>query len=106
MFRAPGIPATGKYLRIPMIAVVNIRGDKLYHEHIYWDQLTVLFQMGLMPEYLKFPYPLAQGKVPEGGKTFEYHVPGAGDDTAAKLLDETAFESNKLFQFKVREVPE
>jgi carboxymethylenebutenolidase len=89
-----------------MVGIVNIRGDKLYHEHIYWDQVTVLFQMGLMPDYLKFPYPLADGRVAAAGNKFEYHVPGAGDETAAKLLDETALESNELFNYKVREVPE
>jgi carboxymethylenebutenolidase len=87
-----------------MIGVVNVRGDKLYHEHIYWDQLTVLFQLNLMPEYLDFPYPKADGQLPKEGMKFEYHVPGAGDETVVKLVDETAIESNKLFEFKVREV--
>lgn len=32
----PGVPPSGSKLRIPMIAVVNIRGDRLYHEHIWW----------------------------------------------------------------------
>jgi len=35
-----------------MTSVVNVRGDRLYHEHIAWDQATVLVQLGLMPEYL------------------------------------------------------
>jgi carboxymethylenebutenolidase len=30
----PGVPPTGKRVEIPFIAVVNIRGDRLYHEHI------------------------------------------------------------------------
>lgn len=32
----PGVPPSGKKLEIPMMAVVNIRGDRLYHEHIWW----------------------------------------------------------------------
>lgn len=32
----PGVPPTGKHIEIPMMAVVNIRGDRLYHEHIWW----------------------------------------------------------------------
>ncbi len=31
-----------------MLAVVNFRGDKLYQEHIYWDQASVLVQIGLL----------------------------------------------------------
>ncbi|KLT38962.1 hypothetical protein CC85DRAFT_288991 [Cutaneotrichosporon oleaginosum] len=32
----PGVPATGNKIELPMMAVVNIRGDRLYHEHIWW----------------------------------------------------------------------
>lgn len=44
----PGIAPTGKYVEVPMTAVVNFRGAKLYHEHIAWDQATVLVQTGLL----------------------------------------------------------
>jgi len=44
----PNVAPTGKYLEVPMIAVVNFRGAKLYHEHIWWDQATVLVQAGLL----------------------------------------------------------
>ena len=30
-FFLPGVPATGKKLSIPMIAVVSVRGDRLYN---------------------------------------------------------------------------
>jgi len=30
------------------VAIVNFRGDKLYHEHIYWDPARVLVQIGLL----------------------------------------------------------
>ena len=39
---------TGKYFEVPMLAVVCFRGDKLYNEHIYWDQASVLVQIGLL----------------------------------------------------------
>jgi hypothetical protein len=68
----PGIPATNKKVRVPFTSVVNIRGDRLYHEHIAWDQASVLRQLGLLPEYLPFPYPLPDGRVPGKGKRFEY----------------------------------
>lgn len=87
-----------------MTSVVNVRGDRLYHEHIAWDQATVLIQLGLMPEYLPFPYPLADGRTPAPGKKFEYRVPAGGAETADKLVDETAVPSNAMFEFAVREV--
>ena len=63
----PGIAPTGKYVEIPLVAIVNFRGDKLYHEHIYWDQASVLVQIGKLD--------------PAG-------LPVAGIETAKKLLDE------------------
>ncbi len=44
----PGVPPTGKYVEIPLVAIVCFRGNKLYHEHIYWDQASVLVQIGLL----------------------------------------------------------
>jgi len=44
----PGIAPTGKRVEVPIIAIVNFRGDKLYNEHIYWDQASVLVQIGLL----------------------------------------------------------
>ncbi|PLN74943.1 hypothetical protein BDW42DRAFT_181499 [Aspergillus taichungensis] len=101
----PGIPPTGKPLRIPFTSVVNIRGDRLYHEHIAWDQATVLVQLGLMPDYLPYPYPLPGGQTPQLGKRFEYRVPAAGVDTATKLQNEHLVPSNEMIEtYKIREV--
>ena len=44
----PGVAPTGKYVEIPLVAIVRFRGDKLYNEHIYWDQASVLVQIGLL----------------------------------------------------------
>lgn len=44
----PGVPATGKHVKIPLIVVVHFRDGKLAHEHIYWDQASVLVQLGLI----------------------------------------------------------
>jgi len=104
--RIPGVPPTFKRLSIPFTSIVNIRGDRLYHEHIAWDQGTVLRQLGLLPEYLPFPYALPGGKEPAEGNRFEYRVPVAGGETARKLVDENALPSNELIAFAVREVSE
>src|SRR5262245_21418871 len=44
----PGIPPTGKRVEVPLVAVVRFRDGKLAHEHIYWDQASVLVQIGLL----------------------------------------------------------
>jgi carboxymethylenebutenolidase len=44
----PGVKPTGKFVEVPLIAIVRFRGDKLYNEHIYWDQASVLVQIGLL----------------------------------------------------------
>ncbi len=44
----PGIEPTGKRVEVPLVAIVKLRGDKLAHEHIYWDQASVLTQLGLL----------------------------------------------------------
>ena len=44
----PGVPPTGKPVEVPLVAIVRLRGGKLAHEHIYWDQASVLVQIGLI----------------------------------------------------------
>ena len=44
----PGIAPTGKRVEIPLVAIVQFRDGKLAHEHIYWDQASVLVQIGLL----------------------------------------------------------
>ena len=72
----PGVAPTGKHVEVPLVAIVCFRGDKLYHEHIYWDQASVLVQIGLLD---------AAG------------LPVAGVATAEKVLDETK-PSNTLMK--------
>jgi carboxymethylenebutenolidase len=44
----PNVLPTGRFIEIPMLVVVTFRGDKLFNEHIYWDQASVLVQAGLL----------------------------------------------------------
>ncbi len=44
----PGVTPTGRHVRVALVAIVKMSGDKLLHEHIYWDQATVLVQLGLL----------------------------------------------------------
>ncbi|OTA92917.1 hypothetical protein M434DRAFT_396042 [Hypoxylon sp. CO27-5] len=101
---APGIPATGRSISVPFTSVVNIRGDRLYHEHINWDQATLLRQLGLLPDYLPFPYPIAGEESVAHNKSFEYRLPVAGIESAHKFTNESSMESNTMLQYEYREV--
>jgi carboxymethylenebutenolidase len=72
----PGVAPTGKKVEIPLVAIIKFRGDKLYHEHIYWDQASVLVQIGLISDEF---------------------LPVAGVATQRKLIDEN-LPSNSLMK--------
>jgi carboxymethylenebutenolidase len=44
----PGIAPTGKRVEVPVVVIVQFRDGKLAHEHLYWDQASVLIQLGLL----------------------------------------------------------
>ncbi len=72
----PGIPPTGKPVEVPLIVVVHFREGKLAHEHIYWDQASVLVQIGLLDAE---------------------KLPVAGVESARKVLD-PALPANALIE--------
>jgi carboxymethylenebutenolidase len=62
----PGVPPTHRHVDIPLVVVVGFRDGKLAHERIYWDQASVLKQIGLLTDP---------------------SLPVFGAETAHKLLD-------------------
>src|ERR1700683_5806495 len=46
----PGIAPTNRYVEVALVAIVRFRDGKLAHEHIYWDQVSVLQQVGLLTD--------------------------------------------------------
>ena len=44
----PGVAPTGKTVEMAVAVIVGFQGDKISHEHIYWDQAGVLVQIGLI----------------------------------------------------------
>jgi carboxymethylenebutenolidase len=44
----PGVAPTNRRVEVPLVAIVKFRDGKLAHEHIYWDQASVLKQIGLL----------------------------------------------------------
>jgi len=47
-FMLPGIAPTGRKVRVPTVVVMGFEGQKIAYEHIYWDQASVLLQLGLL----------------------------------------------------------
>jgi carboxymethylenebutenolidase len=43
----PGVSATGRKVEFALVGIIGFRGGKVAHEHIYWDQATVLSQLGV-----------------------------------------------------------
>jgi carboxymethylenebutenolidase len=70
----PGLAPTGKRVEVPLVVVVHFREGKLAREHIYWDQASVLVQLGLLDPAV---------------------LPVAGRETARKALD-PRLPSNEL----------
>ena len=46
----PGIAPTNRFVEVALVAIVRFRDGKLAHEHIYWDQASVLKQIGLLTD--------------------------------------------------------
>jgi carboxymethylenebutenolidase len=46
----PGVAPTNRYVEVPLVVIVRFRDGKLAHEHIYWDQASVLKQIGLLDD--------------------------------------------------------
>ena len=62
----PGIPPTGRPVEVPLVVVVQLGAGRIVCERIYWDQASVLVQLGLLDAS---------------------RLPAAGAETARKVLD-------------------
>ena len=47
-FMLPGVPPTGRKVRLPHVVIMGFEGDKVAYEHIYWDHASLLVQVGLL----------------------------------------------------------
>lgn len=66
---------------------MSIRGGKLWHEQLYWDQASVLVQIGLLDPKL------VPGDMKKQGLE---RLPVIGKEAAEKVLDEDSHPSNEL----------
>jgi carboxymethylenebutenolidase len=46
----PGITPTGRRVELPHVAIVGFENGKVAFERIYWDQASLLVQVGLLDE--------------------------------------------------------
>jgi carboxymethylenebutenolidase len=44
----PGVPPTHRRVEVPHVAVIGFEDGKIAFERIYWDQATILVQIGLL----------------------------------------------------------
>jgi carboxymethylenebutenolidase len=44
----PGVPATNRRVEFGLVGIVSFQDSKVASEHIYWDQATVLAQLGIL----------------------------------------------------------
>jgi hypothetical protein len=83
----PGVPATDKVVNVAVVSSVCVRGGRINHEHVYWDQASVLVQIGLLNPKL----------IPDQFKKKGLkQMPVIGSESAAKVLDETSQPCNDL----------
>ena len=60
----PGIAPTGRHVQLAFCVVVGFADGKVAHEHIYWDQASLLAQVGLLdPSELPITGPEQAGNV-------------------------------------------
>lgn len=68
----PGIAPTHRHVEVPLVAIVGFREGKVAFERVYWDQASVLKQIGMLNDA---------------------KLPVFGADTASKVLQQTASPS-------------
>lgn len=73
----PGVAPTGRHVRLAFCVVVGFDRGKVAHEHIYWDQASLLVQVGLLD--------------PAG-------LPVTGAEQAGNVLDPRARPLNELIR--------
>lgn len=45
----PGIAPTNKPVELAMVGIIEFRDGKIASEHLYWDQASILAQLGIIP---------------------------------------------------------
>lgn len=85
----PGVSPTNQKVEIVVVNIVAFRAGKVWSERFYWDQASVLFQIGL----------LDPDEVP---KTFKDEglemLPVSGSEAARKVMDVESEDANDMIE--------
>jgi hypothetical protein len=81
----PGVPPTNRQVEIAVVSIIVVRGQRLASEHVYWDQASVLVQIGALD-----PSHVPNALKSKGCK----RLPVLGADEAKKVLDVDSVPSN------------
>ncbi|RDW74705.1 dienelactone hydrolase [Aspergillus mulundensis] len=81
----PGVPPTGRSVRIPLIMTVSFLGGKIANHNMYWDQASVLVQIGLLDPTLIPSGFKTTGPNREGKDSIE-RMPVVGEEAANSVL--------------------
>lgn len=97
----PGVPPTGRTVEIVIVNIVTIRGGEIVHKNVYWDQASVLVQVGLLdPKLVPTTFQNQEGGSNIKDNTENKHgierLPVLGPESAGKALDEWSQKSNLL----------
>lgn len=83
----PGVAPTNQKVEIVVVSIVAFRAGKVWCERVYWDQASVLFQVGLLdPEEVP-------DAVKKGGLEM---LPVSGSEAARKVMDIESEEANDM----------
>jgi len=72
-----GVPATGRRAEFALVGVIRFQAGKVANEHLYWDQATVLSQLGVLD------HPVAAGGIGSAAHLLETSVTSIEPRTSA-----------------------
>lgn len=98
----PGVPPTNEKVEIVVVSIVGFRAGKIWSERMYWDQASVLFQVGLLdPEEVPKEFKgkakaKASGDDEDEGDEGLEMLPVSGSEAARKVMDVESEEFNDM----------
>ena len=85
----PGVPPTNRSVEIILVSIVSMKAGRLHSEHVYWDQASLLVQVGLLDPKL----------VPDGVQGVD-RLPVVGRESARRILHEDP-ETEEVYHNKL-----
>jgi hypothetical protein len=97
----PDIPATNKKVEIIIVCIVGFRAGKIWCEHLYWDQASVLVQVGLLDVKLNIPEKMQKKgveRLPVLGKESARGILNLMDELEGDKVDDEVEQLNRLLR--------